>query len=202
MSVGIQVKISSEAEGLLLRLGNQPGLMRALEREMKVQMDGDDGVRQHIVQNHLRADPHPTDPSEHTLGVKTRLLSNSTNSETSVIDTTPTTVTAHIGSNVSYARIHEYGGIIKRVLLAGSVHLRADRKGNLLQGVSRFARKTDSSKGKAHKQFVNRPFAGGKRYEIVMPERAPFRTGIAEKLDDMGRGLSGAIIKYWGGESV
>jgi phage gpG-like protein len=201
VSVGIQVKISSEAEGLLLRLGNQPGLMRALEREMKVQMDGDDGVRQHIVQNHLRASPHPTDPSEHTLGRVTSLLANSTNSATSAIDATATTITAHIGSNVEYARIHEYGGTIKRLQLAGSVHLRADRKGNLLKGISRFARKFDSSKGKAHKQYVTRQF-GSKRYEVVMPERAPFRTGIAEKIDDMGRGLSQAIIKYWGGQAA
>jgi len=197
MSVGVQVKISSEAEGLLLRLGNQPGLMRALTREMEVQMDGDDGLRTHIITKHLNAQPHPSDPSNHELGRVTSRLANSVYATT---ESTATTVDGHIGSNVAYAAIHEYGGTIKRVLLAGSVRLRADRKGNLLKGVSRFARKADSSKGKAHKQFVNVPFAGGKRYETVMPERAPFRTGISEKIDDMGKGLSEAVVDYWAGQ--
>jgi len=197
MSVGVQVKISSEAEGLLLRLGNQPGLMRALTREMEVQMDGDDGLRTHIITKHLNAQPHPSDPSNHELGRVTSRLANSVYATT---ESTATTVDGHIGSNVAYAAIDEYGGTIKRVLLAGSVRLRADRKGNLLKGVSRFARKADSSKGKAHKQFVNVPFAGGKRYETVMPERAPFRTGISEKIDDMGKGLSEAVVDYWAGQ--
>jgi phage gpG-like protein len=197
MSVAVQVKISNEATALLMRLGNQPALMRAITKEMNNQMLGDDGLRTHIITQHLNAQPHPSDPSNHELGRVTSRLANSVYATT---EGTATTVESHIGSNVKYARIHEYGGTIKRLQLAGSVHLRTDAKGNLLKGVARFASKKVNKKGELkHKRFLNVPYAGGKRFEIVMPERAPFRTGIAEKIDDVGKGISEAIVNYWGG---
>lgn len=199
MSTALSITITPTAQALLQRIGNPQALLIHVQKAMQVAMDGDDGVRTNVVEKHLSAHPHPTDPKDHSLGVVTNRLRSSVWTTTTP---TATGVDARIGSNVVYAPLHEYGGTVKRVMLAGSVRLRADAKGLLLKGVARFASKKSNKKGELkHKRFVNVPYAGGKRFEIVYPERAPFRTGVAEKLDDMGQAVSKAIVDYWKGLS-
>ncbi len=77
---------------------------------------------------------------------------------------------AQVGSNLSYAAIHQFGGTIKRKGKAGSVRLRTDAKGNLLRqsghsNLARFAKST-------HKRYIERNYQG-KDYSIEIPAR-PF----------------------------
>jgi phage virion morphogenesis protein len=77
---------------------------------------------------------------------------------------------AQVGSNLSYAAIHQFGGTIKRKGKAGSVRLRTDAKGNLLRqsgnsNLARFAKGT-------HKRYTERNYQG-KDYSIEIPAR-PF----------------------------
>lgn len=187
----IDIKLSDEAKGLLNRIQDTAGMNRAIARELDVQLNLIVG---HIVAKRMTGTgPFPV--SEHRLGVRTGLLRRSL--RTSKATVVGNVVTGAIGSNVRYAGIHEFGGTIKRVLLAGSVRLATDHKGNLLrQGpngkLAVFARKS-------RKSVATVPFAGGKRYEITIPARAPITTGIQDKATETGNAISGAIIRFWNG---
>jgi len=103
------------------------------------------------------------------------------------------TVTGGIGTNVEYAAIHEFGGVIKRTVKAGSVRLRTKRNGDLERnewGGAIFAKR----KGKgAHSQFREVSFAGGKTYEIRIPARAPIGHGIADNATTFTRAIARAV---------
>lgn len=77
---------------------------------------------------------------------------------------------AQVGSNLAYASIHQFGGVIKRKGKAGTVRLRTDAKGNLLRqrGHSNLATFARSS----HKRYTERSYQG-KDYTIKIPAR-PF----------------------------
>lgn len=187
MSATVEFKISGDAQAVLNRLTGK-SVLTAIARELDAQVQL---TVAHIVEKRLTGKgPFPV--SENRLGERTHLLRNSLRGIKVTVD--GDTITASIGSNVKYAGVHEFGGTIKRVLLAGSVRLATDRKGNLLrQGKNGklvvFARKSRKSV-----QTVS--FLGGKRFEITIPERAPIRTGIADRQAEIGVAVSKAIITF------
>jgi len=132
----------------------------------------------------------PFPVSEGRLGVRTNRLRSSLRAAKASI--TGNSVVSSIGSNVEYAAIHEFGGAIRRMVLAGSVRLRTDAKGNLLSsGAFRGAAMFASAK---HKRFTTRQWAGGKRYEVNIPARAPITHGIKDRKRDYERAMSQSII--------
>lgn len=115
----------------------------------------------------------PFPVSEGRLGVRTNRLRSSLRA--TAAQTQDGEVTATIGTNVVYAAIHEYGGVIERTVKPGSVRLRTDKKGNLLTrgNLAIFAKRS-------HKLAKEVSYAGGKQYRIVMPARHWFSKGIAD----------------------
>lgn len=85
---------------------------------------------------------------------------------------------AWVSTNKAYAKIHQYGGTIKRPARSGTVRLRTDRRGNLLRqgpggSLAIFARNR-------HKQARSVAFEGG-AYTITIPARPYFLVPRSEQ---------------------
>lgn len=186
----IQVYLSGDALDALPRIKDVAGLGRAIARTMDFQ---NQLTVAQIQRGHLSG---PT--SDSSLSVRTNRLRGSVRAS-KAISTGAGDVSSAIGSNVKYAAIHEFGGVIKRTVKAGSVRLRTDRRGNLIrQGrngrLAVFARAS-------HKQAKVVAYAGGRSYTIEIPARAPFGHGIADRADAYGAAVSQAVIDFWKGEA-
>jgi phage gpG-like protein len=218
VSVAVQIKISNEAEALLQRFNNSAALSRTVVQAMRVAMEGDDGLKTHIITKHLNAQPHPSDPSNHELGRVTSRLANSVYTTTAA---TATGVESHIGSNVKYAAIHEYG-FNGNVMVAGHIRKRSVMLKFLAAEEKLKFKKPKREKGERPASYDERVFEAERIFNLElssrtrgtvqrkvrvgdvtvrthqrqmnMPERSPFRTGIAEKIDFMGKSLSDAIV--------
>jgi phage gpG-like protein len=134
----------------------------------------------------------PFPPEEHKLGIRTSRLRGSVNATPATVS--GTTVTSSIGSNVIYAAIHEFGGRVHHPARQVKTRLRTDARGNLLRQLGHpklaiFARTSH----KRAKEVITR----GKEYDVDMPERAPFRTGIEESDHSYKREISAAIVAEW-----
>lgn len=100
------------------------------------------------------------------------------------------TVTSSIGSNVVYARIHEFGGVIHRPAKETTVRLRLNKKGELERqakypGLAVFASK--------HHKRVRSVSATVGAYDINIPPRAPVRTGIHENAPTYARMIQESV---------
>ncbi|MEI6193397.1 MAG: hypothetical protein WCS42_03610 [Verrucomicrobiota bacterium] len=105
---------------------------------------------------------------------------------------TPVGLESAIGSNVVYAAIHEFGGIIYHPARAGKVRLRTDAKGQLLrQGGSGHLAIFAAGHHKRAKEVAYQ----GKAYEQVMPERRPVRHGIEDRAAEYSAAFSETILK-------
>ncbi len=107
-------------------------------------------------------------------------------------------VKSAIGDNVVYAAIHEFGGRIVRKARSGTVRLRTGGRGG---GVLDELLKGPGGRGaifasKHHKQ-VREVAYEAKEHEINIPERAPFRTGIGERIDAYGKSISADLVAAW-----
>jgi phage gpG-like protein len=189
MSNGIDITISGAALDLLPRLKDDAGLGRAIARTMDYQ---NQITVARIQTGHLSG---PT--SDSSLSVRTNRLRGSVRASKAL--PTATGVVSSIGSNVVYAGIHEFGGVIKRTVKPGAVKLRTDKNGQLLRHGKNG--KLATFAGGQHKRFKTVKYAGGKTYEIVIPARAPFGHGIADRADDYGAAVSSAIVDYWKGKN-
>jgi phage gpG-like protein len=129
--------------------------------------------------------PFPVE--EHRLGIHTNLLRTSLRATRAQVldDGASTQVSLSIGTNVEYARIHEFGGQIKRVTKPGKVRLRTNKKGELLMrgNLATFA-------NKRHKLVREVEFEGGKSYIIPIPARAPIGHGIADNAGTFTREIA------------
>lgn len=195
--MNVSIEISANAQKVLARMEKFPAAMAAA---MGRAMDQQNQLTVAHIQATRLSGKGPFPVAEHRLGEKTGRLRSSVHRTDAVVSQTPGgfTVVSSIGSNVKYAAIHEYGGIIRRTQKAGSVRLRTDHQGNLIrQGkngkLAVFAKST-------HKRFKSVDYAGGKKVEAVIPARAPFSTGIEDRLPSYKRALSNAIIAVWNGQ--
>lgn len=194
MSYTIEIQMSGDAIAAARQMKDEPGLGRAVAREMDFQ---NNLTVAQIVQSHLSFPKHgPTQPSG--LRAQSGILRGSVRA--SKATSNGGNATSAIGSNVKYAAIHEFGGVIKRTVKASSVRLRTDRRGNLIRRgkngmLAVFARAS-------HKNAKTVAYAGGKAYEIEIPARAPFGHGIADRADAYGSGISFAVMEFWKGKST
>lgn len=182
------ITLSAEAEALLARLEDRAGMLQAIAKALDLQTQLTVG---HIVKTRLRG-KGPFPPSEHRLGERSHKLWKSLRGTKAII--VGDAVTTTVGSEAAYAGIHEVGGTIHRKSSTGFVRLRTDPRGNLLrQGaggkLAIFAKKS-------HKRFESVRYKKG-GYDILIPERAPIRTGIADRLREIGSAISAAIIRFW-----
>jgi phage gpG-like protein len=136
----------------------------------------------------------PFPPDAHRLGVVTsRLRSSVFESGTQEIGSGK--LQSAIGSNVVYAAIHEFGGRIYHPARAMKIRHRVDARGNLVKqlGNSNLLMFARANHKRARETTVQ-----GKAYDVEMPERAPFRTGLAESRPVYKEQISKAITDEWG----
>ena len=188
MSATVTIKLTDEAQGILRSIkGMTEGMSRAVARGM----DQANQIAKTRIENQHLTGKGPFPVSQHKLGVKSGLLRKSTWANKARVN--GNTISSAIGSNVIYAAIHEFGGVIHKDAKSGSVRLRVDRHGALFR-----------QPGFAHLAIFARPQHKArevktkiKAHDITMPERAPFRTGIAESAADYTREISAAIVNTW-----
>ncbi len=103
-------------------------------------------------------------------------------------------ITSAIGSNVKYAAIHEFGGVIHRTVKPGSVRLRTNAAGDLLLQPGRRGAVFAANR---HKRVRTVQFVGGKSYDTTIPARAPIQKGIADRIEEYKGAVSEAIVESW-----
>jgi hypothetical protein len=196
MSAAISITLSPEAEQIVRNMPTLPARMAAaIVSGMK---EANKFAVAKIKAEHLTGQgPFPVE--EHRLGNRTWRLRGS------VWDSDPQDmgngkIESAIGSNVSYAAIHEFGGRIHHPSREQTVRHRLDARGALMTQV--VTRKNGKSfvglifARKSHKR-VREMKVKAKAYDINMPERMPFRTGIAESQPTYRSLISAAIMAEW-----
>jgi hypothetical protein len=151
-----------------------------------------------ITENRLTGSgPFPVE--EHRLGVVSNVLRRSLRKSKATIN--GNTIESAIGTNVSYAGAHEFG-------FHGTVTVKAHRSTNqhvdLIQvGGDRILPRWQSVGEKGRKKKVASGLVTVKPHQKILniPERAPIRTGINERVPNYQTALSGAIVNAWGGDS-
>jgi phage gpG-like protein len=106
-------------------------------------------------------------------------------------------VVSTIGSNVVYAAIHEFGGVIQRTVMAGVIRVKTNKAGKL-------ARQGKNGKllvfaGRKTKYFTHIASKGAS-YTITIPARAPFGHGIADRLPDYQAAFEKVTEEFLGGD--
>ena len=190
MTAQFKINLTPEAEALVANLQAMPAnalmaIARAMDQENLI-------TESHIRETRLTGQgPFPVE--QHRLGRRTGRLRESLASSPAVISGNQ--VVSGIGSNVVYAAVHEFGTTIHRKEREQKIRLRTDARGNLMRqlGHSNLAVFARSSSGYAHNRFKESTVKVG-AHDVVMPERAPVRTGIQECLPNYNRSLSAALI--------
>ena len=191
MSAQTTIQLTPEAEKILRDLREMPQWM--VEAVAQGMDKANAMTVSHIQQARLTGiGPFPV--AEHRLGVRSgRLHEALWASKATVIGTN---VESAIGDNVKYAAIHEFGGVIHHEVGAGTARLRTDRQGNLLRQTGHRHLAVFAKAG--HKRVKEVAYEAG-AHDVVMPERAPIRTGIQENLQQYGQMVSEAIQEAWDG---
>jgi phage gpG-like protein len=194
MTPAFKIELTPEAQRMLNRWSVLPqrfavaigGAMdKANENAIaKIQKD-------HLTGEKKRTQSYP--PSEHRLVVRSNRLRSSVAASESR-EVSPGVVQSAIGSNVVYAAIHEFGGRITRVATRRKVRHKTDARGNLVKQVGNshllvFAKKNAKRARETEVQV--------KSHEIVMPERSPFRTGLAESKPVYTQEISKAVVREY-----
>jgi len=186
-----QIQLSEEAQRILRDLEAPEWMMEAMAGSMK----RENQFTLSKIQRDYLTGRGPFPPEEHKLGVRSSRLRGAARASDPVVS--GTRVQSSIGDNVEYAAIHEFGWRIVHKPRTGTVRLRTDAQGNLLrQAAGTGALGHLAIFAKAEHKRVKVQFQS-KGFETVIPERAPFRTGIGERLDAMGRGMSSDLVAEW-----
>jgi phage gpG-like protein len=187
VSAVLKIELTPQAKNLIASL---PALPQKMAARIAQVMDQQNQLTVgHIQRAHLTG-RGPFPPEEHRLGVVTNRLRGSVNANAAKVN--GDLVDSSIGSNVKYARIHEFGGRIHHDSREMKVRLRTDARGNLVRQLGHLAVFAKNSHKRARETTVQ-----AKAYDVDMPERAPFRTGIAERAKNYGQSISAAIVGEW-----
>lgn len=190
MSVQLKIELTPQAQKIVASFQTLPGrLVEAIAHGM-------DQANQLAVGKIKTAHLTGTGPfpvEEHKLGRVSGLLRGSV----WATDATPisgTAVQSAIGSNVIYAAIHEFGGRIHHEARAMKVRHRLDARGQLVKQLGNSSLLMFA--GAKYKR-VRETTVQAKAYDVEMPERAPFRTGLEESRPTYKTVISRAILGEW-----
>lgn len=190
MSQTITITASAETQDYLQRLKGQP---QRIARAICAGMDAANQLAvANIQEKHLTGvGPYPVE--EHRLGVRTNRLRGSVRAS-ATRQVSERQYESAIGSNVIYAAIHEFGGVIHRKAAVGKVRLKTDAGGRLIRQANHPHLAVFAKTGaKRAKEVATKTDA----YDIHMPARAPFATGIRESLpvynEEIARRLAAAM---------
>lgn len=183
-------QLTDEAKSILKDLNSPDWLMQSIALSMK----RENQITLSTIQRGHLTGRGPFPPEDHRLGVRSNRLRSAAWANDPEISGDQ--VNSSIGDNVEYAAIHEFGGRIVRQPHSGSVRLRTNAAGELLRQINGNG-KLAIFANKEHKRVKTVEYQS-KGHEINMPERAPFRTGIGERMDAVGRAVSGDMVEEWG----
>jgi len=178
MSQEFSIELSGDMLEAIPRIKDQAGYARAMAREMDYQ---NRLTVSQIQRGHMSG---PTTDS--SLSVRTNRLRNSVNASKAII--LGTGVASTIGSNVVYARRHEFG-------FDGDEDVRPFMRKNTRVQSFKFGGKTVRKRIRGADIYVR----GFKRH-VHTPARAPFGHGIADRLPDYTEGFDRVTTKYLKGE--
>jgi phage gpG-like protein len=187
----IQIKIELTESAKKIAAG-LPTLPEQMVRAIARGMDQANQLTIAAIQRDHLTGQGPFPPAEHKLGVRTSRLRGSVNATAATVS--GSSVTSIIGSNVIYAAIHEFGGRVHHPARQVKTRLRTDARGNLLRQLGHSKLAIFAAKSHQHAREVVRR---GKAYDVDMPERAPFRTGIQEAMPNYTNRISAAIVAEW-----
>jgi hypothetical protein len=191
MSQAVKIELTEKANALLRTVKEMPSW--AMDAVCLGMDRANEAVLENIISKHLKG-KGPFPPEQHRLGVDSARLWQAAWYSPAVAS--GTTASSSIGDNVAYAALHEFGGTIHHKARTGTARLRTDAHGNLLRqqanaNLAIFA-------GKQHKASRVKEVAyKAEAYDVEMPARAPFRTGIEEMLEQYGKMVSREIVGAW-----
>jgi len=194
----IEIGITSNAQQVVAQLREfPPAMLTAIARALDLENELTVG---HIQKDHLTGHG-PFPPSEHRLGVISNRLRSSL--WPSAAKATPEGVISSIGTNVSYAGSHEYGfdgtvtvrSFTRRIFARRGQAFRESTFTLLKYGADGRIKKGRTIRKKIAAEVTVRSFTRRMR----MPERAPIRTGIEERMPNYKESISRAILSAWQG---
>lgn len=186
MAETLKIELSPQARKLVANFQTMPERMLIAIAQA---MDKENLHTVSYIQQHHLTGQGPFPVAEHRLGVRTSRLRGSVNASPAVIQ--DQSVDSGIGSNVIYAAIHEFGGRIPHKARQQTIRHRTDASGNLLRQAINPHLLVFAKKSHARVRETKVEIAA---HDVVMPERAPFRTGIQACLQNYGKTISRAII--------
>ena len=197
MSEAITIKLTPQAEALLRTVQELPSwgmdaVCIGMDRANQIALAN-------IQRKHLTGQgPFPVD--EHKLGVRSGRLRGAAWASPAVA--TGTQVSSAIWDNVKYAQIHEFGGTVHHPARTMTLRFATDVHGTLLTQAANsnlrvFANMKKLSKLKTGNKRFKEEKHKAEAYDVEMPERAPFRTGIAEVFVQYSKMVSAELVSAW-----
>ena len=196
MSSQFKIELTPQAQKVLSGMQSLPArLVAAIARGM-------DQANQIAIRNiktdRLVGEAGPFPIEEHKLGKVSGLLRHSVWASQAQA-TSGGQIQSAAGSPVGYAAIHEFGGRIHHKARPVKVRHKLDARGNL---VKQLANSNLLMFAKAGAKRARTTTVQGKAYDVDMPERAPFRTGLEETRDTYKTMISRAILDAWQKTSI
>lgn len=185
----VKITLSPEAIATAKKLEAMPG---ALPAAVASGVDKGNQFAIARIQRERLTGRGPFPPEEHRLGVRTNRLRGSLNATPAII--AGQVISASIGTNVKYAAIHEFGGVIHKPARTAKVRHRIKASGALMRNLkhSNLAMFAKKSHTRAREINVMIP-----AHDVHMPERAPIRTGLADSAKDYANAIGRAIKDAW-----
>jgi hypothetical protein len=185
--MSLDITIDDNAQEAIRFMDGFPNFMlRAIARAMDLQNEETVGD---ITLRRLTGDG-PFDPSEHRLGsvtshLKRAFARSKDTAESSKIQ--GTTVTSSIGTNVEYAKFHEFG--VEPTSVAVKAH---ERRSHLRRVIDR-----GTGEAKKRRKRVGASSVEAHTRNVAFPERRPIGTGLDERADNYSESISNAIVTAW-----
>jgi len=192
MPTTLKIELTPQAQKLVASMQTLPG--RVMDA-IRLGMDQANQIALGKIKSEHLTGQGPFPVEEHKLGRITGRLRGSVYAS-GAQQTSGSQVDSAIGSNVIYAAIHEFGGVIHHPARQAKVRHKTDARGNLVKQLSNEKLLVFAKAGakRARETTVEIP-----AHDTTMPERAPIRTGIAESAPAYTRNISRQILAAWKG---
>lgn len=184
----LQIDLTTEARAVLAQAPEWP---RALPRALRVALDLENELTVAHIVTARATGKGPFPPAEGRLGVVKSRYRRSVRPARAVVRDTE--IWSAIGSNVRYAGAHEFG-VDKKVQVAA--HGAKNRMLDLLEVSGRTVARWESFGLRGKKTKVASGYVTVRTHErhMRMPERAPIRRGISDRLPHYRDALGTAIV--------
>jgi hypothetical protein len=200
MSAGVRIEISERGQELIRRYGDVTGMLKAVQKRFDLENQLTLGeIKEKRLTGDGGDDPQPFPPSEHRLNRRTsKLVEAARVNSATITGNTVWTSLGTMGSSVRYAILHEKGwtGMV-------APHIRSRTKEQqklVLLGAEKVTKAGNTVRKRVKVTAQGKDvFVGG--YKMTIPARAPFITGIRDRLPATAQGISEAVVEYYGGKS-